>query len=253
MAKKKKKYKNRLDRNKKLYNKYVSVPVKNKTNKIIIVFFVCSILINIVLGIGIFTGLIGKEKIKEIPKIEEKEIVPDNYLFLGDSITEYYDLGKYFIDLPVVNSGISGDTTDDILSNMKERVYDYNPSKIFLLIGTNDLEIDKSVDEVVDDIKEIVKGIKDNRPKAEIYIESVYPVNSDINEDLVDKRENEDIIAINEELEEYAEEENLTYIDIYNLLVTEDGVLNTEYTKDGLHLNDKGYDVVTKTLEKYLK
>ena len=176
-----------------------------------------------------------------------------NYLFLGDSITEYYDLGKYFIDLPVVNSGISGDTTDDILSNMKERVYDYNPSKIFLLIGTNDLEIDKSVDEVVDDIKEIVKGIKDNRPKAEIYIESVYPVNSDINEDLVDKRENEDIIAINEELEEYAEEENLTYIDIYNLLVTEDGVLNTEYTKDGLHLNDKGYDVVTKTLEKYLK
>ena len=253
MAKKKKKYKNRLDRNKKLYNKYVSVPVKNKTNKIIIVFFVCSILINIVLGIGIFTGLIGKEKIKEIPKIEEKEIVPDNYLFLGDSITEYYDLGKYFIDLPVVNSGISGDTTDDILSNMKERVYDYNPSKIFLLIGTNDLEIDKSVDEIVDDIKEIVKGIKDNRPEAEIYIESVYPVNSDINEDLVDKRENEDIIAINEELEEYAEEENLTYIDIYNLLVTEDGVLNTEYTKDGLHLNDKGYDVVTKTLEKYLK
>ena len=253
MAKKKRKYKNRLDRNKKLYNKYVSVPVKNKTNKIIIVFFVCSILINIVLGIGIFTGLIGKEKIKEIPKIEEKEIVPDNYLFLGDSITEYYDLGKYFIDLPVVNSGISGDTTDDILSNMKERVYDYNPSKIFLLIGTNDLEIDKSVDEIVDDIKEIVKGIKDNRPEAEIYIESVYPVNSDINEDLVDKRENEDIIAINEELEEYAEEENLTYIDIYNLLVTEDGVLNTEYTKDGLHLNDKGYDVVTKTLEKYLK
>ena len=253
MAKKKKKYKNRLDRNKKLYNKYVSVPVKNKTNKIIIVFFVCSILINIVLGIGIFTGLIGKEKIKEIPKIEEKEIVPDNYLFLGDSITEYYDLGKYFIDLPVVNSGISGDTTDDILSNMKERVYDYNPSKIFLLIGTNDLEIDKSVDEIVDDIKEIVKGIKDNRPEAEMYIESVYPVNSDINEDLVDKRENEDIIAINEELEEYAEEENLTYIDIYNLLVTEDGVLNTEYTKDGLHLNDKGYDVVTKTLEKYLK
>ena len=78
MAKKKKKYKNRLDRNEKLYNKYVSVPVKNKTNKIIIVFFVCSILINIVLGIGIFTGLIGKEKIKEIPKIEEKEIVPDN-------------------------------------------------------------------------------------------------------------------------------------------------------------------------------
>ena len=69
----------------------------------------------------------------------------------------------------------------------------------------------------------------------------------------VTERENEDIIAINEELEEYAEEENLTYIDIYNLLVTEDGVLNTEYTKDGLHLNDKGYDVVTKTLEKYLK
>ena len=49
------------------------------------------------------------------------EKVPDNYLFLGDSITDFYDLDKYYKDLPVVNSGISGNTIDDILKDMKKR------------------------------------------------------------------------------------------------------------------------------------
>ena len=47
------------------------------------------------------------------------------------SITKYYDLDKYFTDMPVVNSGVAGETTDDILSNMKNKVYYYNQSKIF--------------------------------------------------------------------------------------------------------------------------
>ena len=54
-----------------------------------------------------------------------------NYLFLGDSITDFYDLDEYYKDLPVVNSGVSGNTTADILNDMKNRVYNYNPSKYF--------------------------------------------------------------------------------------------------------------------------
>ena len=177
----------------------------------------------------------------------------NNYLFLGDSITEFYDLDKYFPNMPVVNSGISGNTTEDILNDMKERVYDYNPSKVFLLIGTNDLRDEKSVDEVVDNIKKIIEKIEKNRKEAEIYLESVYPVNEKINKKVVELRNNQDINEINNKIKKYAEEQNITYIDLHKKLVNDEGLLDKKYTRDGLHLNEEGYKVVTEELMKYLK
>ena len=188
------------------------------------------------------------------PRVETKieEVVPENIVFLGDSITDFYDLDKYYEGYHVVNSGINGNQTDDILGDMNGRIYQYNPSKVFILIGTNDLQRDKSLDEIVDNIKKIVEGIEDNRPQAQIYIESIYPINKDINEVAVGSRSNSAITEINNLLKEYCEEKDIIYIDIYNSLTNDDGNLSNEYSDDGLHLNDKGYEVVTAKIKEYL-
>lgn len=262
---KKKKYSSRVEKNKNIYYKNNSFPEpikKNNSNKKYLVILAISIILNSVLLLMInnrnnsiveLKNTSDEEKQtyeKELEDIKEKYT---NYLFLGDSITEYYDLDKYFPDMPVVNSGVAGDTTEDILDNMKERVYDYNPSKVFILIGTNDLRDDKSVEVVVENIKKIIDGIKQNRKVAEIYLESIYPVNKGINKSVVGLRDNDDINEINEQIEEYADNEDITFINTHELLVDDDGLLNEDYTADGLHLNDKGYEVVSKTLKKYLK
>ena len=44
-----------------------------------------------------------------------------------------------------------------------------------------------------------------------------------------------------------------TYIDLYNELVDEDGLLRLEYTVDGLHLSDEGYMKVSDVLINYIK
>lgn len=186
---------------------------------------------------------------------EKKVVVDDNYLFLGDSITDFYDLEKYYGDLPVVNSGISGDKTDDILNNMKDRVYVYNPSKVFILIGTNDLaERGKSL--VIDNIKKIVLEIKKNRPYCEIYLESIYPINLDEKYDDLQvyqcNKTNDLIREVNDELEKFAADENLVFIDFYTILSDEDGNLNEKYTYDGLHLSDDGYFKVTEVIKEYI-
>lgn len=190
--------------------------------------------------------------------VKEKEIVVDeNIVFLGDSITDFYDLDKYFSNMHVVNSGIDGNKTYDILNNMKERVYDYNPSKVCILIGTNDITHGKSVDEIVDNIKKIIEQIKENRPYAKIYLESIYPVNdtddSKIDHSMVNGRKNDVIKEINSKLREYSKNNDVIYIDMYSKLSDDDGNLKLDYTKEGLHLSDKGYEVVTKELKKYLK
>lgn len=198
------------------------------------------------------------KKVKVVEKEVIKTVVDDNYLFLGDSITEFYDLEKYYENLDVVNSGISGNTTSDILKDMKNRVYRYNPSKVFILIGINDPYVNIKRDDTIKNIKEIVNLIKENRPYTEIYLESIYPINNTddekISHDMVsDKRKNEDVIKINEELEKFSKDEKITFIDLHSKLVDSDGNLNIDYTKEGLHLSDKGYEVVTEVLQKYLK
>ena len=96
---------------------------------------------------------VASAKEKEVVKEKEVIKVPDNYLFLGDSITEYYDLNNYYPNMPVINSGIAGNTTEDILDEMQERVYQYKSKyKIFILIGTNDLQKGKKVDDIVNNI-----------------------------------------------------------------------------------------------------
>ena len=213
---------------------------------LVLMFTVCYFLLN-----GSTTNLIQKEIIKEVP------VVDDNYVFLGDSITDWYDLDKYFEGLPVVNSVVSGYSTSNILNNMNKMVYQYNPSKVFILIGINDLELKVDDDVVVNNIRKIVQGIKKNRRYAKIYVESIYPMNNS-DEDKIEgsiingNRKNSDIIDINNKLVKLAEEEGVTYIDLYKELVDSDGLLKIEYTVDGLHLSSEGYEKVTEVLRKYI-
>lgn len=224
--------------------------IKEKTNSktLIAVIIIICLLTFIIYHYTTF----NHHKVKVVTKIKEVEKVPANYLFLGDSITDFYDLDKYYNELPVVNSGISGNTTDDILNDMKKRAYQYNPSKVFLLIGTNDLIHNKSNEEIVEKVEKIIEEIKENRSKAEIYLQSIYPVNYKLSPYMVKNRKNDDIKEINEKLEDYCEDNDITYINMYDLLKDKDDNFNSEYTKDGLHPNDDGYEVITKELKKYL-
>ena len=193
---------------------------------------------------------------KEITDLKQINTDYTNYLFLGDSITDYYDLDKYYEGYKVVNSGISGDQTSDILDDLQKRAYVYNPSTVFLLIGTNDYIHDKKEDVTIKNIKEIVDKLNKNLPNAKIYLESIYPINNTddkkISKSMVNIRNNNSIKKINSELKKYCNNKNCTYLDIYSLLEDKDGNLKLEYTKEGLHISDEGYEVITKELKKYM-
>lgn len=233
-------------------------PESNKTIllKRSILFLIMVIFLLISFTIYHFTTF-NHKKIEIVTKTVEKKVIDDNYVFVGDSITWMYDLDKYFPEQPVINSGVNGDFTYGILGDMKNRIYQYNPSKVFLLIGTNDIYKDKTVEEISENVEEIVKKIKENRPYCQIYIESIYPIN-DSDDEKIDKesvniRTNDYIKKINKEYKRIAKEQKATYINLYDKLIDEEGNLKLEYTKEGLHLTDKGYEVVTEELNKYIR
>lgn len=179
-------------------------------------------------------------------KLTNKKIV-----FIGDSITECFDLKKHFPSFNIINEGISGNTTIDILNRLNEILSNHQPEIVFLLIGTNDLQLTNlTKEEVILNIKLIVKKIKTQFKNVKIYLQSIYPVFYEIKPFSVGKRKNEDIIYINNKLKEI---KGINYIDMHKVLKDENGKLNKNYTYDGIHINDLGYKVIKQKLEKYLK
>lgn len=185
--------------------------------------------------------------------VEEKNVVDENIVFVGDSLIYRYDLKKYYDGMNVVNSGIAGDKTTDILNNMEERIYRYNPSKVVILIGTNDYN-SLSNEDVVKNIGKMIDGIKKNRKYADIYVQSLYPVNKNVNDgESVRSRNNEKIKDINTLLKKTCEDKKVEFINVFELLVDEDGNLTEEYTDDGLHINSDAYKIVTKAILNSIK
>lgn len=219
--------------------------------------------VNILRGVLIFVSIMCVFLLViyfKYPKIKyktvNKVVMDENIVFVGDSITYMYDLNKYYDGYNVVNNGIDGEFTWGVLDDLKDRIYKYNPSKVVLLIGTNDIYKNKSVDEISDNVDKIIKGIKTNRTYAEIYLVSLLPVNrtSDdiINLNMVKNRTNKMIMEINNKYQEIAKKYNITYIDLYSKLIDDDGNLKLDYTKEGLHLNDNGYKVITRVIKNVL-
>ena len=205
--------------------------------------------------VGILLCVNEQEIIKlnsRLERLERYTYNKESIVFLGDSITSRCDLDKYFPNYNVYNSGIAGNMTKDILENMENRVFAYNPTKVFILIGTNDLVYSGlDNDGIKNNIEEIINKIYEKNSNTKIYLESIYPVNNSINKEIVETRTNENIKDLNNKIEKICNNK-CTYINMYDNLTDKNGNMKRIYTVDGLHLNKIGYKVITNKLIKYL-
>lgn len=230
--------------------------ITNKDKKYKFTYFIIILLVILFLAdFSIFKHV--PKSTKEEPTEIIENVINENIVFVGDSITNRYNVKNYFTNKNVVKSGVEGYKTEDILDNMYDMIYKYNPSKIFLLIGTNDISQDEiSEEEVIDNIKRIIENVKKNKPYCRIYVESIYPVNHSSDEKIKryfsDIRDNRDIRSVNNKIKELCKKEKVTFINLYKVLQDENGELKIDYTIDGLHISDDGYKVISKSLLKYM-
>lgn len=206
--------------------------------------------------VGILLCVNEQEIIKlnsRLERLERYTYNKESIVFLGDSITSRCDLDKYFPNYNVYNSGIAGNMTKDILDNMENRVFVYNPTKVFMLIGTNDLVYSGlDNDGIKNNIEEIINKIYEKNSNTKIYLESIYPVNNSLNKEIVETRTNDNIKDLNNKIEKICNNNKCTYINMYDNLTDKNGNIKRIYTVDGLHLNKIGYKVVASKLTKYL-
>lgn len=177
-------------------------------------------------------------------------------VIIGDSIFDRWDnegIGhpSFFTEHGIINSGISGQTTDQMLERFDGSVLYYRPKIVVLEGGTNDLtrvQTWKSSESTIANITEMARRAK--AAGARVFISSILPCNASFTGDVSPQ---ELVMATNKAYRELAEAQGYGYIDFYTPLANEDGTFKDGYHSDGVHPDGNGYDVMEEVLLKALK
>jgi lysophospholipase L1-like esterase len=184
-----------------------------------------------------------------LPAKGEKRVV-----FMGNSITESWSefSPDFFNENKYINRGISGQTTPQMLVRFRPDVINLKPALVLILAGTNDIAGNTgpmTQQMIEDNIYSMVELAKQN--KIRVILCSVlpaadYPWKPGLNPA-------QKIAGLNQSLKKYAEQNRIYYLDYYSSMVDDKGGLQQEYTYDGVHPNEKGYEVMEKLAKEAIR
>ncbi len=166
-------------------------------------------------------------------------------VMIGDSLTHAGHWDDIFPDVKIANRGVGRDKTDDILNRMNS-LFSTKASKAFLMAGVNDLGWGgKSVEQTFSDYVKVVASLRVEN--MDVYIQSTLECSKKTCGDMLLK-----IRRLNSLIEDYAQKNNINYININNGLTSQEAGLLDIYTYDGIHLLGEGYGVWAKTIAPYI-
>ncbi len=200
----------------------------------------------------------------------KKQAVPaGRVVFMGDSITDFWNLEQYFPGQPYVNRGIGGQTTPQMLVRMYPDVLALKPQVMVVLAGTNDIarntgpETAEMIQHNIMAMTELAQhhGIK--VVLCAVLPVSDYPFLRSQNAPpaaagpggrggppraaakMTDSHPAADILRLNAWMKDYATKVGAQYADYYTATVDERGWLKDAISTDGLHPNAEGYKLMT--------
>ena len=173
-------------------------------------------------------------------------------LFIGSSTFTYWgnDAAIDFKNNKIVNRAFGGSTLEDLIYYQNEIIFGYQPSKIVIYCGENDIANDYknlSSSDVANRFIELYTSIRKKFPKIPVVYMGIKP--SPSRWDMRDK-----MIETNSLIQKYLDKKpNVHFVPIWNKLLDKSGKPDVSlYIEDELHLNKKGYKILTHNLEKFV-
>ena len=177
----------------------------------------------------------------------------NSIVFLGNSLTQNFELAEFFPNYKIKNRGINGDVSVGILNRVKS-ITDLHPSKIFVEMGINDLGTGVSRESILKNYNSLIDFIQSECKSTKIYIQSTFPVENGGRRypNFCNERVNAEVVKLNTSLEDLAIEKKITFINVYPHLEL-NGQLNPMYSVDGIHLNGAGYLLWAEILKPFVE
>ena len=183
----------------------------------------------------------------KLEQYEQENAEYDDYevdvAFIGDSLTDGYDLAKYYPQYVTANRGIGGDTTFGLEERLQVSLYDLKPKVVVMLIGANNM------DSMLENYESILKGLQENLPESKIVLLSLTAMGG---EHWGSKNQ---LAAYNNvSIKLLAQKYNFAFVDLYSALYDVSiSEVYEGYTIDGGHFTHEGYTVVTAQITPVLK
>ena len=164
-------------------------------------------------------------------------------VFIGDSLTEYYDWQSRFPAYRVQNLGVAGETVEGLLERLAITKLLSLPDYIFVMTGINNLWNRQNI--ILPLYERVLARMETEFTGAGIVVQSILPVALWVDADL--------IVHINQSLRALASARSMYYLDIHGNFIGADGRLIRSYLEmDGVHLTHEGYAAWAGVIEKFL-
>ncbi|MBC8184860.1 acylhydrolase [candidate division KSB1 bacterium] len=182
--------------------------------------------------------------------LSESSNQKDKIVLLGASITEDWELSKYFENSPFINMGIKGQFSGQYLLRFKRDVIDLKPKAVVIKLCainiTRDIPFEVSRDNVLMMTQlAVANGIKP-------VLASIIPVTKEFDIKRSSKDITEEIKQFNSWLKNYAGKSGFEYLDYAKAMSDEMGYLKNAVSRDGLHPNEKGYEIMVSVLSQLI-
>ena len=179
-----------------------------------------------------------------------------DYLFIGDSITQLWNLNVYFqTDKFLENRAIGGDNSIYLLKRFDADCIQLHPKKVIIMIGTNDIfraeddlwwkkageDVDKVLDEYKSNVEQMIE--KCDIAGIDVILCSVIPSN------IAPPYNRERRWYMTKEMNEFLQAQGKQYVDYHSVLTHDGHSLPDDLTPDGIHPNAKAYALMAKKLK----
>jgi len=176
-----------------------------------------------------------------LAKFASEPVAMGRVIFLGNSITQGGDWAKLTGDSTVVNRGIGADVTFGLRTRLDD-VTRRKPSKLFVLIGINDISKDIPDAVIAAEYRMLIDSVRTQSPQTKIFVQSILPLNPTVKNFPQHYDKQPRVVAVNHLLQQVARETHATYIDLWPIFIDKQNHLDASLTGDGLHLNQQGYE-----------
>ena len=180
-------------------------------------------------------------------RVVQSGVFPE-VVFMGNSITEYwaYHHPDFFKEHNFCGRGIGGQTSAQMLLRFTADVIELHPKAVVIMAGTNDVAHNDywvEPDKVVDNIIAMCLLARANGIVP--IISSIPPCASFVwNPEIKDAAQT--IVDINKHLMEYAEANDIVFVDYHAALADEHDGLPKKLSDDGCHPNPDTYFIMEK-------
>jgi lysophospholipase L1-like esterase len=179
---------------------------------------------------------------------------PYRVLFLGDSITERWNLELWgakpvwdanMAPRGVLDAGVSADRTEHLLWRLDHgNLAGPPPSGVIVLIGTNDLAHGRPPELAAEGIRAVLLRLRQKLPQTRILLLGLWPRGATPDDPL--RRE---VGMVNSLIKTCADGEAIVYADIGGVLLQPNGVLTRAISPDLLHFSGAGYERLAPRLD----